>query len=239
MVCDQRQTSESGQAIVETALTLPLTIFLVLGTLQLFMLFQGRAMAQYAVARSTRAGSLKSGACAPMLHTAIAALLPTFTRTRTADELAAAFGARSGGLYEPGQDSGRNESIVWLIRESPTVRPNEEEEFDLASASPQTLGVRLVFWYPLRIPFVNWVLSAIILANFGLRNYTRVNPLLVTQSKSNWDGTAKLDPRLVPELMKRADARHYVAPIVVTYSMRMMTPARAKNFASAVCPPYP
>ena len=39
---------ESGQAAVESALTLPLAIFLALGLIQLFMMFQGRAMAQYA-----------------------------------------------------------------------------------------------------------------------------------------------------------------------------------------------
>ena len=36
---------ERGQAAVEAALTLPLTVFLILGALQLFMLIQARIMA--------------------------------------------------------------------------------------------------------------------------------------------------------------------------------------------------
>ena len=39
---------QSGQAMVEAALSLPLVVFLVLGTLQLFLMLQARVLAQYA-----------------------------------------------------------------------------------------------------------------------------------------------------------------------------------------------
>ena len=45
---------ESGQAAVESALVMPLAVFLILGTLQLFMLLQGRIMAEYAAWRAVR-----------------------------------------------------------------------------------------------------------------------------------------------------------------------------------------
>ena len=42
-----RGTGQSGQAGVESALTLPLTLFLLLGTLQLFLLLQARVLTEY------------------------------------------------------------------------------------------------------------------------------------------------------------------------------------------------
>ena len=70
--------AQSGQAAIESALTLPLVVFLFLGMLQLFLLLQGRILAQYALARAARAGSLNHGSCRAMEQAAIAALLPSF-----------------------------------------------------------------------------------------------------------------------------------------------------------------
>jgi len=52
--------TESGQATVEAALTLPLTVFLVLGTVQMFLLLQARLLTEYAAFRAVR----EEGRCA-------------------------------------------------------------------------------------------------------------------------------------------------------------------------------
>jgi hypothetical protein len=235
--------AQRGQALVESALTLPLVIFMALGAIQLFMMMQGRAMAQYAVARATRAGSLKSGSCTPMLHTAVGALLPTFTVTTTPAQLADAFDARRDGRFNPAKDQGRTEPIVWLERKSPTpgtLRGKDEEElFDLGSNDPQTLNVRMVFWYPLRIPFADWVWSRLMLGYFGLRTTSAVNPLAPTQTTASWNEGQNIDGAVGGELVRRADRGHYSAPIQVSYTMKMMSPARSKNFAAPFCQPYP
>ncbi len=49
-----------GQAAVETALTLPLLLFMLLGTLQLFTLLQGRILARAECARETKLRSAKN-----------------------------------------------------------------------------------------------------------------------------------------------------------------------------------
>src|SRR5205814_5690456 len=97
MVPDRDQ--QSGQAAVETALTLPLLLFLVLGTLQLFLMFQARLMTEYAAYRAVREGSVSQGNCKRMLQAALVTLLPTFTKTTTAANLAGAFGARCDNKY--------------------------------------------------------------------------------------------------------------------------------------------
>src|SRR5699024_9728327 len=66
----------SGQAAVETALVMPLAVFMVLGLLQLFMVLQARVLAQYAVGRAVRMGALNFGSCAAMQQTAIAIMFP-------------------------------------------------------------------------------------------------------------------------------------------------------------------
>ena len=50
---------------MEAALTLPLVVFLILGTLQLFMMLQGRIMAEYAVFKAVRAGSVTTATARP------------------------------------------------------------------------------------------------------------------------------------------------------------------------------
>src|SRR5437867_2885686 len=93
---------DSGQAAVEAALTLPLCVFLLLGTVQLFMLLQARAVAEYAVYRATRAGGVSHGDCQVMRHAALLALLPTIARTDSSDDLAGAFAARRSNRYFDG-----------------------------------------------------------------------------------------------------------------------------------------
>src|SRR5687767_12417322 len=161
-----RQARESGQAAVEAALTLPLLVFLILGTLQLFMMLQGRIMAEYAAFQAVRAGSRHHGDCTPMIHAAMGGLLPTvepFARPgsgSTAQRLADAWAARLGpdlrrqpvANYEPGRDSGHDGPIFWLVRESPrTVSLNEKEDLDFDTPSgdgsnAKRLEVRLIYW---------------------------------------------------------------------------------------------
>ncbi|HEX8538142.1 MAG TPA: TadE family protein, partial [Cystobacter sp.] len=83
--------TESGQAAVEAALTLPLSIFLILATIQFFLLLQARTMTEYAAFRAVRTGSVKHANCEAMTHAAIAALLPTFARTDSPAALGKAF----------------------------------------------------------------------------------------------------------------------------------------------------
>jgi hypothetical protein len=237
-----RHHGQRGQAAVESALVLPLGVFLVLGLLQLVMMFQGRVMAHYALARATRMGSVGYGDCEPMRHTAVAALLPTFARTDDPVRLANAFAARRDGFYAPALDNGYSEAIFWMTRVRPVLSDltrEEEETFDLPGRQPRMLEVRMVFWYPLRIPFANWVISRIILAHMQLMNFTSTNPLMPAQKSTDWWGSGSYAPLIAAELLQRYRQRHYVVPIDVSYTMRMMTPARAAFFAQPACPPRP
>jgi hypothetical protein len=259
------QGRQSGQAAVEAALTLPLVIFLVLGTLQLFMMLQGRIMAEYAAFEAVRAGSRNHGNCVPMVHAALAGLLPSVTPFlggsgggSAAEKFADAWAARIGSnvnepkpMYVPkaGMDLKHRGPIFWLIREQPragTVPNPEDLAFDTPTGDGQEakrLEVRLIYWYRLRIPFADWVMSRMMLAHLGLQDYNAVNPLMVTDKDAGWtkevEQVVNLDIKVREELVQKVMAGKYVFPIQATYGMRMMTPARKVHFEEQNCQPTP
>lgn len=243
---DPRTHRESGQAAVETALTMPLAVFLVLGTLQLFLMLHGRILAEYAVYRATRAGSVNQGDCRVMTHSALASLMPAVARTDGYDELAKNFGLRSRNAYLPLVDGSpygmpRTGAIVWLVHRLDRAlnRPHEESFDDKHRGDSRAeLQVDMVFWFPLKIPFADWVMSRAFLAMFGGASYVEANPLMPTR-RADWtaresdflDGTQTLD-----ELGSRVMRGQYDFPIRTSYRMHMMTPALLINQA---CPNSP
>ena len=252
----RRHSQQSGQALVESALTLPLVVFLAFGTIQLSLMLQARALAHYAAFIAVRTGSVNYADCDRMTHAAIAALIPAIrsflgpsTPGSAGDKLAAEFGPRKNNKYSMARDQ-INGDVIWIYREQPlkTVvdsMPNSEDtDFDVpgrppAPGSPSRLEVRLIFWYPLRIPFADWVMSRIFLAHFGLAAYTAQNPLLLTQ-KANWTSGTSYTPGadIATELYNRVYLmRQYVFPIEATYTMRMMTPVKKSKYLTQNCPP--
>ncbi len=246
------RSGESGQAAVEAALTLPLTIFLILGTLQLFLMLQGRILAEYAAFRAVRAGSIRHGACRPMTHSAILALMPSFysfmggAGGSPADRLATAFRARSNNRYAGAQDGGHNGAIVWVVRDAPTnVRQREDLNFDQPpdnpNAAPRRLEIRLVYFFPLKIPFANRMISLMALAHWGWRSYTGVSDPLMPVQTANWrqQQSISLESAIRGEVLGRFNRQQYVMPIHASASLRMMTPARSINFVTQNCSPAP
>jgi hypothetical protein len=259
---------DSGQAAVESALVLPLLTFVVLGTLQLFLMMQGRILAQYAVARATRAGSMAYGDCTRMTHAAIAALMPSivsfaspaYPGASNGAKLANAFRARMTNAYSPTEDlshfapgSAAPTDIVWLAREAPTLAQvnavaggtGEDDSFDqftnggLPQDRLMRLEVRMIYWFPLRIPFANWVMARMFVAQWGLQAYVAQNPLMLTQT-AHWTGDAPPpQAQIASALQARVNAGEYVVPIDVNYTMRMMTPVKVAAFPNQNCPPTP
>jgi hypothetical protein len=237
----KKRSGESGQAAVEAALTLPLTIFLILGTLQLFLMLQGRIMAEYAAFRATRAGSLDHGSCEPMHHAAILALLPRFQSYiggpggRPAQKLAAAFALRKNNRYFMPQDR-HTGNIVWLLRDQPlrsAVPAEEDQLFDQHRL--MRLETRLVYFFPLKIPGINRIMMRMIMARYGVLPYSGINPLMVSHTTTYRNGSISLEGAILNEMRSRYMRGEYVVPIHASGSMRMMTPARSTNFKQQHC----
>ncbi len=198
-----------GQAAVEAALTLPLVVFLVMGSLQLFMIFQARLIAQYAAFKAVRTGSLMHGDCLAMTHAAIAAVLPAITRVDSPLAYANAFFLRRNNRYADGTPVHRGQ-IIELYRESPKLASllasdPEDNRFDQPGEN-ERLDLRMLFWYRLRIPFADSVISRMVIASWGLRAYTAVDPLIPTQT-ANWTGSGA--PALLSEVARRRPRRQH------------------------------
>ncbi|MEE8410850.1 MAG: TadE family protein [Myxococcota bacterium] len=73
--------AERGQALVETAIVMPIMIFLVLGALQIMMMQHGRIMTEYAAYNAARAGIVHNGNWNVMRNAALIATLPIYQRT--------------------------------------------------------------------------------------------------------------------------------------------------------------
>jgi len=245
---------ESGQAAVETAITMPLVLFMILGTLQLFMLLQGRLFAEHAAWAAARTGSVRHGDCEAMSDASMLALLPSFTSylgdatpgSTPGEKLATAFRLRTDGKpsrnqYDPGADEPHRRPVFWLLRPSPRVREvtrYSEDDFDDPLHPEYRLEVRVVYWYPLRIPFANWVMATLYRAYFGFGAYQRQNPLMPTQ-QANWTRQSSALDEFRTEFMTRFDEQQYVFPVVGTAVMRMMTPPRLRHFKRQDCEPAP
>ena len=234
-----------GQAAVETALTMPLLLFMVLGTMQLFLLIQGRILTQYAAGRATRLGAMNFGKCDPIIQSAIAILLPAinsgFARGGIdGAQYATEVSRRLTNRYAPAFDDGRDGPVIWVERIRPTVGSIGPEEEDLWNLAPpdgpdRTLEVRMTFWFPLKIPFANWVFARLALAHWGIEPYRAVNPYLSATRTSNWTQETTPPPSpIYAEMQNRYARQQYVFPVQATSAMRMMSPAR---FAQQDCQP--
>ncbi|AKQ69286.1 Pilus biogenesis protein, TadE family [Myxococcus hansupus] len=74
---DLRRRRQSGQVAVESALIIPMMVFIVLGTIQLGMVHHARLMTEYGAYRAARAGIVNHGDCNIMRKATLTALLPT------------------------------------------------------------------------------------------------------------------------------------------------------------------
>jgi hypothetical protein len=211
-------------------------------------------MAQVAVYKAVRTGSFMYGNCDAMKHTAIAVLLPTITRTDSPKTLGDAFRLRRDNKYSDGSPVHRGQ-IVEIYRQSPQggniLAPQnlEDERFDQPTAPGQPpqlerLEVRMIYWYRLKIPFADWVMSRMFLAHYNLEGYTRVNPLMPAANAKWGDDTSSLAAdgeswpggSLGSNMANWSRAGAYLFPIRVTATMKMMTPPRRSDFPSQGCP---
>ncbi len=141
--------------------------------------------------------------------------------------------------------------MVEIVRERPLpgqINGADDSNFDDPDAGPpSTLEIRMVYWYYMKIPFANRIMSWMYMAHFGVQKFQGQNPLMYTDArKPNWTQADKLSSEYWPggSLAKRmrtwSNARHYLFPIEVNAAMRMMTPARKSNFLKGrACPLVP
>ncbi len=177
---------QSGQVAVETALVVPMMVFMVLGTIQLGMVHHARLMTEYAAYRAARSGIVNHGDCNLMEKAALVALVPTLApisgsngRSDTLDNAwlvhrayTVAIAARPLGFYTRGPlplmrvevVNPRRSDLTRLFSTYGSHMQQQEIDFDDIRDSTviaaNLLSVRVTYFYEMRIPFANWQLHS-------------------------------------------------------------------------------
>lgn len=231
---------ESGQAAIETALVMPLFVFLILGLLQLGLLHQARVMTKYAAYKAVRVGSIHNAKKSAMKRAALAVLLP-FTGKRTKDQF---YKATVGGfavswaMAKQGLTIGENSpmSPLKLVICDPTSAVTGD--FDDPDGQMGTgggwegqnrgrLAIQLTNNHQMVIPFANAVIFYILVAQerAELYNVLRMRPKGDLRQK-DWLATrnaANNESRTINKFTGLAAAGTYIIPIRAGWSMRMQS----------------
>lgn len=157
---DRALQREEGQAIVEAALLLPMWVGCLLGVLQMVLLQEARLLTEYAAWQSARAGIVRNGDPVPMRAAAHFVLAPTACPSRTTAGLLCRGGkgwSRIGaGVSVLEADGLPGVSIAWpggtVSDPGPDFDRIPSDDLDRERG---LLSFELVYWYELKIPFVD------------------------------------------------------------------------------------
>lgn len=220
-----------GQAAVESAIAIPLSMFVVLGVLQMGMLQQARLITDYAAYRGTRTASVQRLDCKLMKQSEIGALVPTLGRADSLSNWEQTF-----SKFKNNQNSGLPVVVNhWKLENihKPFDKPLKPTE------DPERLSVHLRYYYEMRIPFANWILAKYFLAVNGIQSWAKgADPLMSTRKyglsggSSGGDSEALQDFAIVKSYWNR---KVYVAPIYASWTMRMFSQADSQSGTSGDC----
>jgi hypothetical protein len=234
---------------VETAITVPMMIFFVLGTVQLGMMHHAQIMTDYAAYRAVRAGIVSNGDCQLMRQAARVSLIPTYASR--SDTIARAY---STNLLHPISKSSLMARLAGGELNVEIVNPKQSQfnnlfnnygshlnrqEIDFDDMRDATvvganlLSVRVRYLYDMRIPFANTLIHAWLVGAQWLKDQRgllfeattlHVGPVDTgIRSTQYLEGRALLQGGLTQRLALLAMSGNYFAPLTATYSMRMQS----------------
>ncbi|RKH12714.1 pilus assembly protein [Corallococcus praedator] len=234
-----RDRRESGQVAVETAIVLPMFVFLILGTLQLGMMHQARLMTKYAAYKAVRAGALHNANVKQMESAAIAVLLPlissssggggeTIKAIESATDFQMKFAwASKNKMMDAGGLKYADVTICGPLRDEMGATSGELDfdnpskitsTGDWAQSQRSKLRIQVTFNYRLPIPFADMVIYNIARKKempFVLRLGNGTDTKEYVTDREMLGSAGKYDAA--------AQNSVYILPIRATYTMRMQS----------------
>jgi hypothetical protein len=233
-----RLRSQTGQVEVETAIVLPMVVFLLLGLLQMGLLQQARLFAEYAAYKAVRTGALQNLDQDAMERAAVAAALPILSFGKNGGEVLAITSTPTdwvkkwmrflpnrmfdamGMKYAEVVLCGPKRSDVPGTYSSDgdgNVVPFDNPEVAGRSGKGTHIRLELTLNYRLVVPFADYVIHRMWL------NKDITDVLRVDQNRS---GMPKIDRySLIADTMGV-----YIVPIRAQYSMKLMSDAKIDKF---------
>jgi hypothetical protein len=223
------QHGERGQAAVETAIVLPLMVFMLLGVLQMSIAYQTRLLNEYAAFKVARAASVYRLDCSHMVNAGLMALIPSVSLGQLFPQTDAGmrqrFVATARALINNNQPPNRGVAIP-LIRVHYWVS-HTKGAFDEQLApgeEPMKVHIRLAYFFEYRIPFANWIISRTWLASQTGQPWATgadpITPVRATAGRVSPATEASWDVDIVRQALA---SNYFTVPLVSTWSMRMMS----------------
>ncbi len=227
---------------METAIVLPLFVFLILGILQLGLMHQARLLTKYAAYKAVRAGSIHNASVKEMEKAAVAVLLPVLAkRSSGSDGIEYVRPVSSGQEFTTkwnemmGNEMGDTDlKYAEVTICGPTKKevggsggeldfddPDNAASEDWKGSHRTKLRVQVTFNYRLIIPFADWVIFQ--------STRARDLPMLMRMKVRDEDRRAEAPRRFGSASTGEgpydaaASKRIYIAPIRATYTMRMQS----------------
>lgn len=170
MYFDKLRRSETGAALAETAITIMTFLIIILGLIQISLVINAKLLVNYAAYCAARAGIVHNGEQARMENAAALALSPLFTGSPSFAGVAQGYGRAQLELIKgnlpfmgmrveilsPGPERFRED---YKKRFFPELQRYGETPKDPKFLDDNLLVVRVIYFYPLRIPVINTLLS--------------------------------------------------------------------------------
>jgi len=236
---------ESGQAAVETAIVMPLFVFIILGILQLGLVHQTRILTKYAAYKAVRAGALRGGDVEVMKKAAIAVLLPILTNAQDSgggqQPIYKVYNVSSGDKYAQAYAEAKSNSPPWgKLVDVAICAPTGTKatgDFDKPDTNPDgweswehtKLAIQVTTYMPLYIPYANafvwWAARGEDAQVAQTMNTLRMSSgkandfVRNKKSTNNYGGNVKH----ITDFETNAQSGTYILPIRASYAMRMQS----------------
>jgi len=203
-----------GQSAVETAIVMPLFVFLILGIFQLALMHQARSMTKYAAFMAVRTGSMKNADVEEMEKAAWKVLEPLVKTQGNAKEKHAEIvicaPTRKVASAALKNQTGEQKNLSFDQPLAPGV------DFEA-----RKLAVQLTFYYPLFIPFADRVIYYISQAQEASHSVL-FNDVLRMNDKPPTGATA---PQVNVKRMQEVQgaSTEFVVPIRANYALRLQS----------------
>lgn len=244
----RRSRRESGQSAVETAIVMPLFVFIIFGMIQLGLLHQARLMTKYAAYKAVRAGSLNRAKEEVMKNAATAVLLPMLAKTSPLRGGDARFQpqyqvykVRSASDYQTGFQQVSTNLKGPYDREMVEVKicaPNsdaaKDKDFDDFRTNTSDwkgfdntkLAIQVTLYMPLYIPYVNGLIWWAARGEDGGEGGGVGDTMRTLRMKARDDNTDRKSQNgdwTLAKLTEQAKKGNYIMPVRASYAMRMMS----------------
>jgi hypothetical protein len=224
------QHGQRGQAAVETAIVLPLMLFMLLGILQMSLAYHARLLNEYAAFKVARSASVSRVHCNSMLRAGLIALLPAIGSGAAASASEAGmrnrFVSAARSLIGENRPPNRVAGIP-QIRVDWRLSGNSGRPFDHQLGrddEPRKVHIRLAFFYEYRVPFANWIISRVWLSSQTGQAWATgadpITPVRRTAGRVTRASETSMDAGTVQQAIQN---NYFTVPVVSTWSMRLMS----------------